>query len=174
MIIFIGAWAMMFACFFFAYGALRVGARDWPPPGQPMLPLAMPAVNTVVLLLSSIALEGGLFAIRRGKRGVLAPMVLVSSILGIAFLAIQWGIGADLYAQGLTPATGPYASVFYGLAGIHGLHVAVGIAALLWLSMRAFFGAYNTPQHLPVRLWSVYWHFVGVVWLLMFVFVFAI
>src|SRR5215831_879690 len=83
MIIFIGAWAMMFACFFFAYGALRVGAREWPPFGQPALPVGWPAVNTAVLLCSSLALEAGLFGIRRGKPAVLGPMVLASALLGM-------------------------------------------------------------------------------------------
>jgi cytochrome c oxidase subunit III len=174
MVIFIGAWAMMFACFFFAYGALRVGAKEWPPTGQPMLPLGMPALNTLVLVLSSAALEAGIFGVRRGRVAVLGPMVLLSALFGALFLVLQYAVGAKLYADGLTPDTGPYASVFYGLAGVHALHVAVGVLALVWLSMRAFQKRYNAPQHLPVRLWSVYWHFVGVVWLLMFVFVFAI
>jgi cytochrome c oxidase subunit 3 len=174
MVIFIAGWAMMFACFFFAYGALRVGATEWPPLGQPLLPIALPAVNTAVLALSSAALELGLWRIRRGNARLLAPSILAAALLGSLFLVIQYSIGADLFDAGLKPTSGPYASVFYGLAGIHAAHLSVGIVALLWLAIRAFAGAYNTPQHLPVRLWSVYWHFVGVIWLLMFVFVFIV
>jgi cytochrome c oxidase subunit 3 len=173
MTIFIGAWAMMFAALFF-YGALRVGAGEWPPAGQPSMPIALPFVNTVVLALSSVALEGGIRAIRRGAAKVLGPMVIVTALLGVLFLVLQYAVGADLYRDGMTPQSGPYASVFYGLAGVHAAHVAVGIVALLWLAIRAFMGAYNPPQHLPVRLWSLYWHFVGVIWVLMFVFVFVI
>lgn len=174
MVIFIAAWAMMFACLFFAYGGLRIGAREWPPIGQPRLPIALPALNTLILALSSLAIEGGLGAIRKGRSRALGPALLASLALGAAFLVLQYVTGSDLYEEGLTPRAGPYASVFYGLAGIHALHVAVGLLALSWLSIRAFRGAYTTPQHIPVRLWAVYWHFVGFVWLLMFVFVFVL
>jgi cytochrome c oxidase subunit 3 len=174
MVIFIGAWAMMFACFFFAYGALRVGSPSWPPMGQPALPIALPAANTGLLVLSSLVLELALLRVRRGSVRLLGPAIGLAAVLGIGFLAIQYAVGAELFAAGLTPTSGPYASVFYGLAGIHAAHLVVGVLALLWLSARAFAGAYNTPQHLPVRLWSVYWHFVGVVWVLMFVFVFLV
>lgn len=174
MIIFVGAWAMMFACLFFAYGALRIGSPFWPPAGQPLLPLAVPGLNTVILIASSAALELGLYATRRGRVAWLAPGIFASALLGILFLSLQYFVGAELYGEGLKPDTGPYASVLYGLAGIHGVHVAIGLIALLWLTIRAARGAYNTPQHLPVRLWSIYWHFMGVVWVLMFIFVFVV
>lgn len=174
MVIFIAAWAMMFACFFFAYGALRLGAKDWPPLGQAALPLGLPGLNTAVLVLSSLTLELGLACTRRGRVSALGPAILATALLGALFLAIQYAVAAEVFSAGLTPESGPYAAVFYGLAGVHAAHVLVGILALLWLAIRAFQGAFNTPQHLPVRLWSVYWHFVGVIWVLMFVLVFAV
>lgn len=174
MIIFIAGFGMMFACFFFAYGALRLGAPEWPPLGQPMLPLDWPGANVAVIALSSISMELGLWAARRGKSKWLAPSLAAAAIFAIVFLLIQWNVGAALYAAGLTPTAGPYASVFYGLAGIHGMHVAIGLFALAYLFVQALRGVYNTPSHLPVRLWSIYWHFVGAIWALMFVLVFAV
>ncbi|MCK6544660.1 heme-copper oxidase subunit III [Myxococcota bacterium] len=174
MILFMGAWAMMFACLFFAYGALRMNAPYWPPVGQPVLPLGTTGANTAIIVLSSVALELGIVWTRRGKTGPLAAMIAVSALLGAAFVAVQWLIGADLFAAGLHPGAGPYAAVFYGLAGIHGLHVVIGIGALAWLALKAARGAYSAAHHLPVRLWSMYWHFVGAVWLFMYVFVFVV
>lgn len=174
MVIFIGAWAMMFACLFFAYGALRLGASEWPPLGQSRLSIALPGLNTAFIALSSGALELGLWETRRARVRRLAPMLLLTAMLGAVFVIVQCLIGSAMYDSGLTPQVGPYASVLYGLAGIHGVHAAVGVIALSWLAVRAFQGTYNTPLHLPVRLWSMYWHFVGIVWVLMFVFVFAI
>lgn len=174
MTIFIGAWAMMFACLFFAYGALRLGAPFWPPAGQPVLPILVPGVNTLVIGLSSLAMEVGLAGMTRGASKRLAPALLVATLLGVGFLALQYAVGADLYGQGLTPRTGPYASVFYGLAGIHGLHVVIGVLALAGLTYRAYRGAYSPASFLPVRLWSFYWHFMGAVWALMFIFVFVV
>lgn len=174
MILFVGAWAMMFACLFFAYGALRLGTRDWPPAGQPALPTAGAAISTVLIVLSSIVFELGLGAIRKGRPRWLTPGIVLTALLGIAFLAVQYTIGAHLYGEGLTPDAGPYAAVLYGLAGIHGAHVAIGLLALSYLALQSARGKYSTPAHLPVRLWSIYWHFVGFIWVLMFAFVFAI
>jgi cytochrome c oxidase subunit III len=174
MFLFIGAWAMMFACLFIAYAALRIGTPFWPPAGQPALPLGATGLNTLVIVASSLALEGGLWAIRSGKPRALAPALALTAALGGVFLWIQYGVGTELWIAGLRPDGGPYASVFYGLAGIHAAHLAVGLVALLWLALRAAMGAYNTPQHLPVRLWSMYWHFVGAVWVLMYLVVFVV
>jgi cytochrome c oxidase subunit 3 len=174
MFLFIGAWGMMFACLFVAYAALRIGTPFWPPAGQPALPLGLTGLNTMIIAASSAALEAGLWAIRRGKPRALAPALLATALFGAAFLWIQYGVGAELWFAGLRPGDGPYAAVFYGLAGIHGAHVAVGLVALLWLCVRAAMGAYNAPQHLPVRLWSMYWHFVGAVWVLMYLVVFVV
>lgn len=174
MIIFIAAWAMMFACFFFAYGAIRLGTPDWPPMDQPKLPLEWPGLNLAVIAMSSVTLELGLLATRKGQSKLLAPSLAMTALFGAIFLFVQWHVGAGLYEQGLKPADGPYASVLYGLAGVHAVHVAIGLFALVYLWIQAARGVYNTPHHLPVRLWSIYWHFVGIIWALMFVFVFAI
>jgi cytochrome c oxidase subunit 3 len=164
----------MFACFFFAYAALRMGVASWPPLGTPVIPLRTPAINTAVISVSSLALEVGLHHVRRGRPRWLAPSLVLALALGVLFLVIQYFFGAVLFEQGLKPSSGPYGSVFYGFAGVHALHVGVGALALLYLIVQAARGKYNTPQHLPVRLWALYWHFVGIVWLLMFVFVFAL
>lgn len=174
MIVFMGAWGMMFACLFFAYGALRMNTPYWPPVGLPVLPLGSTGANTAIIVLSSVALELGLFWTKRGKVGPLAAMLAVSALLGAAFVAVQWLIGADLYGAGLHPSAGPYAAVFYGLAGIHAAHVVIGIFALSWLALKATQSTYSAAHHLPVRLWSMYWHFVGVVWVLMYLFVFVV
>src|SRR5687767_437338 len=101
MVIFIGAWGMMFACLFVAYAALRIGTPFWPPAGQPALPLAPTGLNTLIIAASSGALEGGLFAIRHGKPYLLAPALALTMLLGAAFLAVQYGVGADLWSAGL-------------------------------------------------------------------------
>jgi heme/copper-type cytochrome/quinol oxidase subunit 3 len=68
---------------------------------------------------------------------------------------------------------GPYPSVFWALTTFHALHVLVGLVALAFLAWRTARGTYNAARHLPVRLWAMYWHFVGVVWLLIFASVFV-
>ncbi|HJZ84317.1 MAG TPA: heme-copper oxidase subunit III [Polyangia bacterium] len=174
MVIFLGSWAMLFAGLFFVYGAVRLRAPVWPPPGQGPLPVALPAINTLVLALSSAAMQAGLTLLRRGHTRALAPFLGTTAILGMVFLGLQTVVWSRVAKAGLKPASGPYASAFYGLTWFHALHVGVGLIALLWLSFRAVQGAYSLPRHQSVRLWTMYWHFVGVVWGVMFLTVYVI
>jgi cytochrome c oxidase subunit 3 len=173
MLIFLGSWAMMFAGLFFAYGAVRLHlSGGWPPPGVPSLPVSLPALNTVILLLSSLALQLGLWSIRVGRQHELVAALLVSLCFGCLFFGLQSYLWWTLYRGGLRLDGGPYPSVFYALTLFHGLHVLIGLGALAVLLWRALRGAFSAPRHLPVRLWTMYWHFVDAVWLLMFVTVF--
>ncbi len=174
MVILIASWAMMFVSMFLVYGAVRFNAREWPPIGLPLPELGLPTLNTIVMLASSATIEFGLRAVRDGKPRMLAHMLLVTTLLGGVFVTIQYMVGVDLHAAGLGLDRGAYAAVLYGLSGIHAAHVALGIIALAVLTVFAYRGQYTAPRHLRVRLWSVYWHFVGVVWLAMYVLVFVV
>jgi cytochrome c oxidase subunit 3 len=174
MVFFLGSWAMMFAGLFFAYGVVRAHAAVWPPMDQPELPILLPAINTGLLVISSLMLQAALVAFRRNRPGPATGRLAAATALGIAFIALQCLVWARLYGDGLTPDGGPYPSVFYGLTGFHALHVLVGIGALLGLTVRALRGAFGPPRHLPVRLWAMYWHFVGVVWVAMFVTIYVL
>lgn len=165
MTIFIAGWTMMFGVMFFIYGALRISAEAWPPLGLPLLPLALPTINTAIMIASSLLFEWGLREIRSGRAARLAPAILGTAFLGCLFCGLQWLMGVDLFEVGLTFDRGAYAAVFYGFAIIHAAHVLIGIAALLYLTIRAFLGAYSTPRHLTPRMWAIYWHFVGILWI---------
>jgi cytochrome c oxidase subunit 3 len=168
MLIFLGSWAMMFAGLFFAYGAVRFHVATWPPKGVPALPKLLPAANTAILIASGAALQIGYRRIRAGKAQGLSWGLFVSLLLGIVFLALQFYYWVHLYRLGLRPDMGPYPSVFYALTTFHAAHVLVGIAALAVLLWKSIDGVYSAPRHLPVKLWTMYWHFVDAVWLLMF------
>jgi cytochrome c oxidase subunit 3 len=175
MVVFLGSWAMMFASLFFAYGFVRTRSPVWPPPDLPELPWVTPALNTLVLAASSGAIQYGVHSIREGAGRKLARALLFTILLGGVFLSLQLSVWMRLYAQGLRPDTGgPYSSVFWGLTCVHALHVAVGLIGLAWLCRRAFAGAFSAARYLPVRLWALYWHFVGAVWALMFVLIFLL
>ncbi len=175
MIIFLASWAMMFAAMFFAYGFVRARSIAWPPPDVPELPIALPALNTLVLCASSASMQYGLAAIRRGASRTLGWALLSTVGLGALFLGLQVSLWLRLYGKGLRPETGgPYGSVFYGLTWFHALHVIVGLVALAVLCGKAFAGTFSAARYLPLRLWTLYWHFVGVVWTLMFVSIFLI
>jgi cytochrome c oxidase subunit 3 len=168
MIVFLASWGMMFGALFFAYGIVRGRSLGWPPLDVPRLPLVLPAVNTLVLGASSALLQRALRRIGRDdmKQGLLC--LGAAALLGAVFLALQITTWFDLHEQGLTLETGTYASIFYALTCFHGLHVGVGLFALGWLFYCTVRGRFNAARHLPVRLWAMYWHFVGVVWAVMF------
>ena len=76
---------------------------------------------------------------------------------------------------GLSPSGGgAYSALTYGLTWFHAIHVAIGALALSWLAYKGYRGGYTPARHLSLRLWSMYWHFVGVVWLIMFTLLFVI
>jgi len=174
MVVFLASWAMMFGSLFFAYGMVRSRTTVWPPPDLPELPRVLPAINTAILAASSAVLQLSVGAVRAGKASLLAPGLAASATLGSAFLALQIVMWRRLFDDGLTPQDGPYPSVFYALTCFHALHVLVGIGALAWLCRSAFAGKYSAARYLPVRLWTMYWHFVGVVWAAMFVSVYLV
>jgi cytochrome c oxidase subunit 3 len=174
MVIFLGSWAMMFGALFFAYGMIRARAIAWPPAELPALPLALPGLNTAVLVASSALLHFALHSLRHGKIPQAGSSVAATVVLGSVFLALQTVTWNQLWDEGLTPSEGPYASVFYALTSFHAAHVLVGIGALAWIARCVFAGRYSAARYLPVRLWALYWHFVGVVWVAMFTTVYAL
>jgi heme/copper-type cytochrome/quinol oxidase subunit 3 len=174
MVVFIAAWAMLFAGLFFAYGAIRVRAAVWPPPDLPRLPVGLPALATGLLALSSAALQSALAGARRGEAAVRG--VGLALLLGLGFLALQTTVWRQLVAGGLRPTDGNYGSSFYALTVFHALHVAVGLGALAWLAVSAWRSARapGAASSVSLRLWTLYWHMVGAIWLVMFVAVYLV
>ena len=149
----------------------RAAAHGWPPPGLPRLPFWLPLGNTLVLGLSSAALQTGYARLKGGREATWA--IAATFLLGLLFFGLQVELWVSVWRAGLLPSAGAYPSVFWGLTCFHALHVLVGLVALGVLGWRVGQGYYNPARHLPVRLWTMYWHFVGAVWLLIFASVFV-
>jgi cytochrome c oxidase subunit 3 len=172
MIVFLGSWAMMFAALFFAYAVVRLRAPMWPPPDQPMLPVVVPGLNTLVIAASSAAVAVAVQAHALGRNRRASIGLGVGAVLGALFLALQALVWAGLWRTGLRPSGGPYASVFYALTAFHALHVVVGLAALATLAIRG--RRAGATRRSSVRLWGMFWHFVGVVWVVLYVAVYLL
>ncbi|MGQ0505233.1 MAG: cytochrome c oxidase subunit 3 [Myxococcaceae bacterium] len=172
MVVALASWAMMFGALFFGYAFVRARAGTWPPPGvNPVDPL-LPAVNSAVIALSSAVLQRALNDVRRARLKWLSVAVLSTCFLGALFLAAQGAIWVQL---DLTPGEGgAYSSVVFGLCLLHAAHVLVGLVGLGRLVPKARRGELNATHHLPLKLWTLYWHFVGIVWALMFVSIFVL
>jgi heme/copper-type cytochrome/quinol oxidase subunit 3 len=134
----------------------------WPPPDQPALPIFLPALNTAVIAASSAAVALAVRAHARGRYRRASLGLGLGAGLGALFLGLQILVWVGLWRAGLLPAGGPYPSVFYALTAFHALHVVVGLAALGVLAIRARMPRGMTRS--AVRLWGMFWHFVGVVW----------
>jgi cytochrome c oxidase subunit 3 len=174
MAVFLGGWAMMFAALFFAYALVRTKAPSWPPPGEAAVPVALPAFNTLLLVASSVVLALGLAAVRGARPRLLTRLLVAALALGGAFLALQLVVWRSVWLGGLRPDSGIYGSVFYALTVFHGLHVLVGLVGIALLLPRALGGRFTVQSHTPVRLWAMYWHFVDVIWLVMFLTVYVL
>ena len=169
MLVALGSWSMMFGALFFMYFGMRARAPMWPPVGAPHLPVALPAANTLVLALSSLALHRGVAALAAGRRRALVPWLGAAMVLGLAFVGLQIVVWRSLWLAGLLPSSGPYGSLFYGLTALHAVHVAGGLLVLFVVLVRALLGTYTEHNVIRVKLAAMFWHFVDAVWLLMFV-----
>jgi heme/copper-type cytochrome/quinol oxidase subunit 3 len=165
MAIFLGSWAMLFVGLFFAYAFVRGRAPVWPPIDAPPLPRLVPGLNTLAIAASSVVVERAVRAHELGRTPGASRGLAVAAALGTVFLALQTVVWIDLWRAGLVPSGGTYPSVFYAFTAFHALHVLVGLAALAWLAIRT--RAHGTTR-VNVRLWSWYWHFVGVLWVLLY------
>ena len=161
MAVFLGSWAMLFIALFFAYAFVRARAPAWPPLGAPPLPRLLPGVNTLVVLVSSLAVGRAVHARDLGRARETAAALAIAAALGALFLFLQTAVWAGLWQDGLVPSGGAYPSVFYAFTVFHALHVLVGLAAMAWLALRARRGA---ASRTAVRLWGWYWHFVAALW----------
>lgn len=168
MMVALGSWAMMFAALFFSYLVLRAQAKAWPPPGL-SLPVALPLLNTFVMVASSLTLKRGVERLRRGESRPATLAMVWTCALGIAFVVLQVALWKQLWSDGIRFDTGLVGSVVYALTALHALHVLGGIVALAYLLAIAMRGGSFQRRASSLRFCAMYWHFVDAVWLVMFV-----
>jgi cytochrome c oxidase subunit 3 len=138
-----------------------------------MGPWGLPALNTALLLTSGVTLTIAHHALKEGKRGILNLFLALTFILGFIFLAVQAYEYHHAWTElGLQLGTGVYGSTFFMLTGFHGLHVTVGAIMLVVIWLRCLKGHFTPERHFAFEGVAWYWHFVDVVWLGLFVFVY--
>jgi cytochrome c oxidase subunit 3 len=165
MLLFIISEIMLFGAFFTAYFFIRVvGEANWPAQGEE-LPVAIAGVNTAILLSSSFTMHWALEGARNENRRALKVGILTTFLLGLTFLTIQVNEYVHL---GFSPADNAQGTIFYGLTGLHGAHVFIGLNLLLFATIRAFRGHYSAKEHRGVEVPGIYWHFVDIMWIFVF------
>ena len=135
----------------------------------------LPAINTIILLVSSVTCHFAHTGLEQGKRKQLTAMLGVTIILGLIFLYLQGAEYVHAYDElGLTLDSGIYGNTFYMLTGFHGLHVTLGTVMLIIMFLRVLKGHFTPDNHFAFQATSWYWHFVDVVWLCLFVVVYVL
>ncbi len=124
--------------------------------------------NTIVLICSSLSVAIGIAGIRRGKAGVLKVALVVTLILGGAFLVIKGFEYKEHFERGEFPGTNIFFSLYYVMTAIHALHVVAGMSALAYCLIRTARGDFSTEYAVPVEISGIYWHFVDLIWIYLF------
>jgi len=171
MMLFIISEIMVFGAFFTAYFFIRVAQGDpWPAPGT-HLPVQVAGVNTAILVSSSFTVHWAEQSIKRGNRFGLKAGMLLTFLLGCSFLFIQINEYANI---GFAPQNAAQETIFYSLTGLHGAHVFIGLCLLLFVTIRAFRGHYSPEEHRGVEVPGIYWHFVDIMWLVVYTTVYVL
>lgn len=142
-------------------------------PSEKMGAWGLPAINTAILLSSSVTVTIAHHALRAGHRKPLILWLAATVALGITFLFFQFEEYAHAYTEmGLTLSSGIYGSTFFILTGFHGFHVTMGTIMLIIMLIRAIKDHFRPEKHFAFEAVAWYWHFVDVVWLGLFIFVY--
>jgi cytochrome c oxidase subunit III len=158
--------AVIFLGLVSSYFFLWAGTKgEWPQGGieAPELPRIL--IFTPILLLSSVPVFWAESAVRRGRIGQVRVALFIAFVMGLAFLINQILEYRDLTFGWHDNA---YASIFYTTTGLHGLHVLVGLLMSLVVQLKAALGRYTPERHTNIQVFSLYWHFVDAVWIVVF------
>jgi cytochrome c oxidase subunit 3 len=185
-IVWLASELMFFAALFAAYFTIRAVSPDlWAQETQ-LLNVPFATINTTILVLSSVTCQLGVFAAERGQVGRTGGMLdikgwglrewfVLTYVMGAIFIGGQALEYAELVHEGLTISSSAYGSVFYLTTGFHGIHVAGGLIAFLYVLGRTFMARkFTHEQAVSAIVVSYYWHFVDVVWIALFATIYLI
>jgi len=169
--IFLAADAMTFGAAIAAYGALRIGNVNWPIPST-ILGIPSTAVMTFVLICSSVTMVEALSGIKHGDQAKLKLFLSLTILGGLTFLGMQAREWTHLIVgEGLSIKTSLFSATFFILTGFHGCHVTGGV---IYLAVQLLKGMRGTATAKGIEITGLYWHFVDLVWILIFTFVYLI
>lgn len=170
---FIGSETLFFGSLISTYMVYKGAAVSGPLPHE-VLDIPVTSVSTFVLLTSSLAMVLALNAVQRGSRAGALTWILATAVGGLIFLGFQAYEFTTFVHEGLTISASVFGSSFFVLTGFHGAHVSVGVVWLLTLWVLTLRGKIGPAQALNVEMAGLYWHFVDVVWIVIFTLIYLI
>lgn len=170
--------AMSFGALLAGYGALRYGSQNWPVPSS-VLGIPLTALMTFLLICSSVTMVKALAAIKQGDRTGMRNFLLLTVLGGTMFLGMQAYEWTHLIERGMALSGNPFgatqfSTTFFILTGFHGCHVTGGVIYLATIMVQGLRGVYSQEKYHRVEIAGLYWHFVDLVWILIFTFVYLI
>ncbi|MDE0184648.1 MAG: cytochrome c oxidase subunit 3 [Candidatus Poribacteria bacterium] len=179
--------AMSFGALLAAYGAIRAGAAEWAPPSE-VLGIELTAFMTFLLICSSVTMVKALEAIQNGNQRRMCTFLGLTILGGVIFLGLQAYEWTHLIKHGLTLTTIPhhglsgaeisgsvlFGPTFYTITGFHGAHVTGGVIYLIVILIQGLRGNYTAEYNHKVEILGLYWHFVDLIWIMVFTFVYLL
>lgn len=172
MSLFLASLGMLFAASLIGYLVIRVQLAYWPDDLPPLPPVLW--ISTLLLGVSSVTMQIALNAVRAGRQGELRRMMILTTVMAASFLvfqAVAWtGWLEDIIDR--WDVSEPYRwalSSFYVLTGLHALHVFGGVIPMIVVTRRAIAGRYSSERYHGVQYCAMYWHFLGAVWIVLFI-----
>jgi heme/copper-type cytochrome/quinol oxidase subunit 3 len=171
--LFLASEVMFFTGLIGAYIVLRGGQgfSNWPDPAK-SLNVPLTAANTFLLICSSVTLVWGLQGYQANDKRTGNLGLLLTTIFGAIFVGVQVYEYIELFHLGMRPDAHLFGSTFYIMTGFHGLHVFLGVVTLAVLTVRGFLGHFDANNNATVEMAGLYWHFVDLVWIILFAIVY--
>lgn len=162
---------LIFAMLFATFGVLGANYAAGPGP-KDLFELPLVALNTSMLLLSSITYGFAMIALQAKKKGAVLAWLAITGLFGLAFLSIEMYEFHNLIEEGAGPQRSAFLSIFFTLVGTHGLHVTFGCIWLVTLMVQVARHGLNAANARRLACLSLFWHFLDVVWIGVFTFVY--
>ena len=170
---FLGSDVMFFGAFIATYLVYRGKSLVGPYPSE-VLNIPITTVSTFVLLISSLAMVLALHYVKEGEKNKGTLWILVVVVLGAIFMGFQFVEFREFAHLGLTPRTNIFGTTFFILTGIHGAHVTIGVIWMAFLAYSSNNGALRSDNALDLEIAGLYWHFVDIVWIVIFTVIYLI
>ena len=170
---FLGSDVMFFGAFIATYLVYRGKSLVGPYPSE-VLNIPITTVSTFVLLMSSLAMVLALHYVKEGEKNKGTLWILAVVVLGAIFMGFQFVEFREFAHLGLTPRTNFFGTTFFILTGIHGAHVTIGVIWMAFLAYSSNNGALRSDNALDLEIAGLYWHFVDIVWIVIFTVIYLI